>query len=134
MAKGEKLVSERKVYQDSRTRREMWQMTSWEGCHCLATYMYLQSFTKDGRYMVFASDRTGVYELYRLEVASGETVQLTDPADSGMDSKSVTRYHVHPNGREVFFRDGAQFWAIDLETLEERLIAENDWSDKTPVS
>ena len=109
-------------------------MTSWEGCHCLATYMYLQSFTKDGRYMVFASDRTGVYELYRLEVASGETVQLTDPADSGMDDKSVTRYHVHPNGREVFFRDGAQFWAIDLETLEERLITENGWSDKTLVS
>lgn len=129
MAKGDWLKSERMVFQDARTGRTVWQMTSWPACHCLATYMYLKAFTSDGRYMAFASDRTGAYELYRLEVETGQTIQLTDCSPTGEDDKTVTRYHVHPNGREVVFRDGKGFRAIDLFTLDERVIASMDDPD-----
>ena len=134
MGKIDRLISKREIYTDTRTGRTVWKMTSWPECHCLATYMYFQSFTRDGRYMVFASDRTGTYELYRLEVASGETVQLTDSRAGEGDDKTVTRYTVHPNGREVVYRDGRRFWAIDLETLAERLIAEGTEPAWRPVS
>lgn len=134
MAAGDKFESRRVVYHDERTGREVWKMTSWDDAHCLATYMYLKAFSGDGRYLVFASDRTGAYELYRLEIESGETVQITDALDPETDDKSVTRYNVHPNGREVVYRDGNRFLAVCLDTLKPRLIAENTRSDWKPLS
>ena len=35
-------------------------------------------FTPDGKAVIFASDRTGIFNLYRLDLASGETTQLTN--------------------------------------------------------
>jgi len=133
MAKGDVLQNNRTVFTDEKTGREVWQMTSWPECHCLATYMYLKAFTKDGKYLAFASDRTGVYELYRLTIETGETRQLTDRSKIGEDDKTITRYNVHPNGREVVFREGNGYSAIDLQSLEERQIAHSDDPNLKPT-
>lgn len=133
MAKGDISQNNRKMITDEKTGREIWQMTSWPESHCLATYMYLKAFTMDNKYLAFASDRTGKYELYRLEVETGETIQLTDRSNIDEDDKTVTRYNVHPNGRDVVFRDGNGYCAIDLHTLDERIIARSEDPDLQPV-
>lgn len=35
-------------------------------------------FTHDGKYVVFSSDRTGIFNLYRLELATGKVEQVTN--------------------------------------------------------
>jgi oligogalacturonide lyase len=131
MAQGDKFQSTRTVFHDPRTGREVWKMTSWDEHHCAATYMYLRAFSGDERYLIFASDRGGRFELYRLEIESGETVQVTEHKAQDMDDKSLLRCNVHPNGKEVFYPDGAGFFASDIETLEKREVArmtDDSWS------
>ena len=60
----------------------------------------------DGRYIVFTSTRSGDLELYRYEVATGETIQLTD--ELGYD------------GGAFFSPDGSQIvWRASRPTGEE---------------
>lgn len=128
---GEKLESKRTVFQDARTGREVWKVTSWDGHDCVATYMYLQAFSRDERYLFFGSDRTGVFELYRLEIESGEAVQMTEHQAEGMDDKSLTRCNVHLERNEVIYPDGDAICASDIESLERRTIARisnPDWA------
>lgn len=133
---GDKFLCKKQVLLDDRTGRQVWKVSTWDDVHCVATYMYFQAFSGDGRYIVFASNRTGRYELYRADIESGETVQMTRHADDGMDDKSMVRpnispvgVNVHRGGREVFFRDGNRYLAVDIETLEDRVVAECDRSD-----
>jgi len=41
-------------------------------------YFYNPAVTRDGRYLIFFSERTGLSNLFRLDLLSGEIVQLTD--------------------------------------------------------
>lgn len=123
MAIGDRGVCRRTVFHDERTGRTVWRMTDWDDCHCVATYMYLQAFSGDERFIVFSANRTGRYELYRLEIASGETAQLTDYTGSELSDAYLGFPHVHPAGREVFFDDGRSLWAIDFASLDRREVA-----------
>lgn len=128
MAKGDKFDCPRRVFTDERTGREVWKMTCWDDAHCPATYMYMQAFSADERYLIFASDRTGKYELYRLEVESGETVQVTDYA--GRDETVPPRCNATADGTEMLYSDRTAFYAMNIETLEERIVAKlsNPWA------
>ena len=95
-------------------------MTSWDDVNCVATYFYLRAFSGDEQYIIFASDRTGRFELYRLEIETGETVQLTD-------NLARLYFNVHPDGREVFYHGGDGVYAIDIESCERRLVADISW-------
>ena len=124
MARGQGLHSERTILHDPRTGREVWKMTSWDQADCLATYMYLQAFSGDQRYLVFSSNLTGRHELYRLEIDTGRTVQLSQRQvpPSTKDPYGDVVCHFHRNGREVFFLDGGSVVAIDVVTLGERIV------------
>lgn len=71
------------------------------------------TWSPDGRYVVFTSDgRNGNYDLYRVDVSSGQVVQLTtDPAVDTLPT-------VSPDGSWVGFasnRGGSwQIWAISI--------------------
>ena len=41
-------------------------------------YFHVSNFTADNRHLLFVSDRTGSWQLYKAEVASGRITQLTD--------------------------------------------------------
>jgi oligogalacturonide lyase len=114
------LYNQRTIFHDERTGREVWKMTSWDDCHCLASYMYYQSFSGDEQYLVFTSNRSGRYEIYRLEIESGETVQLTDYAGSDVPEVFMVALNFHPNGRELFYDDGRSLWAVEIASLERR--------------
>jgi hypothetical protein len=102
----------------------VWKLTSWDDRDCLATYQYLQAFTADQRHIVFASNRTGRYELYRMEVESGRVVQLTErrspPPEK--DPYGEVACHMHRDGRELFYFDGPDLIATDVRTLEDRAV------------
>ncbi len=118
--------SKRTVLADPRTGREVWKVTSWDEADCLATYMYLQAFSADERFLIFASNRSGKWELYRLELATGEAVQLsrrhTPPDPVVSDDYAHIVGHVHLARNEVFYLDGPRLVAAHLETLAERVV------------
>ncbi len=108
----------KQVLHDSKTGREIWQMTSGQFTSH-APYMYNRGFSHDEKYLVFSSNRSGSFQLYRVEVESGETWQLTDLED----------YHnlglcVDHSGREVYFSAGNTIWAVEIESGASRLVAD----------
>ncbi len=119
MARGDVFRMRPVAYRDERTGRRVWRLTSWDDANCVAAYFYFQSLSRDERYLVFASDRSGSFELYRLEIGSGETMQLTH--DPRCD---IVRFNVHPEGKEVFYTVRKGVYAVDLESGEERVVAE----------
>ena len=107
-AKESKFSVEKKVFADSETGREVWQVSPPE-CECVGAYMYINSFTPDERYLFYTSDRSGSIQLYRVELESGETTMVSDMPDS------VYRgWNVHPEGKEVFFHSEGGWWAPGL--------------------
>jgi len=124
MTKDKNLHCQRKVFNDPRTGREVWQVTDWDADQMTA-YMYAQAFSKDERYLVFQSDRGERQALYRLELETGAVIELSDEAGS---SKSM---NMHPDGEEVYYVDVAQrgLRAANVYTLQRRLVAAIDRPD-----
>lgn len=108
-------ASEKRVYRDAATRREVVQFTS-SPCPNRTTYAALCPFSAEDRYVVFASNRTGAWQLFRGHIESGEICQLTD-----RENVQFETFNVAPPGREVFYQAGVQVWGIDIETGDERL-------------
>ena len=80
----------------------------------------------DGQQIVYYSDRTGNYELWLLDRATGAERQLTDhPATDGMADWS-------PDGREIVFlsdREGTlQLWVLAVESGRLRRLSEKSFS------
>ena len=109
-------------FNDERTGREVWQITSDGGFnHC--AYFEAQPFTHDDRYVVYASRRSGEMQLYRADLATGEHAQITH----GQDVRSMS-YSVYPDGRTVIYQEGTRLvrveastgqvtWALDMASL-----------------
>ncbi len=126
MTRGERSHSDRTAFADPKTGREVWKVTSWDDADCVATYVYLQAFTADERFLVFASNRSGKWELYRQELATGETVQLshrhTRPDPVASDDYAHIVGHVLLGRGEAFYLDGTRMVAANVETLTERTV------------
>ncbi|HOM26010.1 MAG TPA: hypothetical protein PKV21_00695 [bacterium] len=116
----EKIEGKKEIFYDRKTGREIWEIYI-EGCDCVATYMYFQSFSPDERYIIFSSNRTGKFELYRMEIESDDIIQITENFGKC--------YNFTCFGKEVVFNDGEKIVGIDIETLEKRVIIEKnkDW-------
>lgn len=108
----------KKVIHDSKTGREIWQMTSGEFISH-APYMYSRGFSHNEKYLVFSSDRTGSFQLYRMEVESGEARQLTDLPDYLHLGLCVDH-----SGREVYFTAGNTIRAVEIESGDSRVVAD----------
>lgn len=99
-------------YNDKDTGHEIWQMTSsnagtWHG------HFNTISMTPDDRYLVFSSERTGSWQLYRASLENGEILQLTD-----VESLSSSSFTVHPNGKEVYFGFDGKLGRANITTGE----------------
>ncbi len=117
MAKGETTPSGHSVTRDEQTGAVVRQITSHPSINHPA-YFLTSSFTPDQSRLLFTSYRGGEAQLFEAGYPDGPIRQLTDgPA-------------IHPfstiigSGGEVFFVRGGQVWAIALDSLEERLVAE----------
>lgn len=80
-------------------------------------YFTGSKFVPSMKGLVFASQRTGKWNLFFMSLESFEITQLTDGqkiAATGAELCDATR--------EVFFRDGNQVMALKLDTLAERKV------------
>ena len=97
---------------DERTGREVWQITAGRAASHFC-YQTAQGFTADERYVLFSSDRTGPWQLYRADLLTGEVDRISDVADYHHDSFSM-----HSNGREMLFTGGERLFRADVASGE----------------
>lgn len=109
------------------------QLTSGQA-QCYPLYYFIPSITRDGRYLVYHRAAKGELQLYRLDLRTAESVQLTHATcadtqwrpwcvDSGrgvLDHRSVLNV---ARGLVVYF-DGNRVHAVNVETLEDRVLLE----------
>jgi hypothetical protein len=101
---------------------------------CYPLYYYVPSITRDGRYLVYHQAAGGQLQLFRLELATGQSTQLTHATcedtqwkpwciDSGqgvLDHRSSLNV---ARGLVVYF-DGRRARAVDVETLRDEPLFE----------
>lgn len=112
----EKFSLKKSVLIDSKTNVELWEISLPDNSDCVANYFYRQSFSPDERYLVFSSNRTGTFELYRMETNGDEVVQLTEGFGK------IYFWTVFEN--EIICNDGEKIFAIDIFDLKERVICQ----------
>lgn len=107
------------------------QLTGGEG-FTYPLYFYISSITRDGKYLIYHRAARGEVQLHRLNLATGQSRQLTDakcpdtqwkpwcvPSGSGvLDHRSVLNV---PRGLVVYF-DGNDVRCVNVETLDDKLL------------
>src|SRR6266545_3725612 len=73
---------ERESYLDPVTSVRVFEMTKGPAASD-NLYYHFSNFTADNRYLIFASERTGLSQLFRVEIETGRIVQLTDGPSVG---------------------------------------------------
>lgn len=97
------------------------------------------SWTPDGRYILFLSDNSGIANIYRLEVATGEIDQLTNVQTgvSGITSASPALSVASRTGKLAFsiYRHGPFRWNIHTAESHEALAAAREAAaaERTPA-
>ena len=115
-------------YSDPLTGRRVRQLTNSfaEDYHL---YFYNPSVTPNRKYLIFLSERTGISNLFRLDLGSGEIVQLTDarparaeywPFTEGVTGVGACLPALGNQGTEVFYFEGTNLFAVNIESLEKR--------------
>jgi len=114
------------------TGRQAVQLTTGKGFK-YPLYYFIPSLTKDLRYLIYHSTESGTIQLYRLDLTSGESVQLTkgltrqkgwwgSPGGVGvLDHRSVLNV---ARGQVIYITgpDGRQVRMVDLATLKDTLL------------
>ncbi len=128
---GSTFPAEWRTTTDPTTGRTLRQLTS-APAFSYPLYYFVDSITPDNRYLVYHSERGGWVQLYRLDLGSGEIVQLSDghTPDSGWAiwcDQRVRGVYAHLAalnrvGREVWYFQDEELRATHLETLDNRLV------------
>jgi oligogalacturonide lyase len=108
---------ERQTYRDPLSGSEVVELTS-AASAASTLYFHCSNFTADNRMVIFASDRTGSWQLFGADVASGRVRQLT--AEAGVAATAAM-----PDPRDahlVYYPRGAGLVALDLRTLAGRVV------------
>jgi WD40 repeat protein len=120
-------LPERLEYRDDATGARMIRLTA-APCINHPLYYLTNSFTPDSKAIVFASNRTGQFDLYRADIETGAIRRLTNVADLAPFSGNVV-------GNDVYFTtaDGTA-WRLDLATEESRIVARCDGANLGEVT
>ncbi|NPV49004.1 MAG: hypothetical protein HPY69_18840, partial [Armatimonadetes bacterium] len=108
---GEKWSSEIRSFPDEKTGRTVWQLTTTG--NNVHLYFTENSFDAQQNAIIFLSDRASgedraphedpLYDLFRMDLDTGEIVQLTDEARAGTTVHSVTKT---PDSRIIVYTAG----------------------------
>lgn len=93
---------------------------------------YSPSFSPDGQWVVFTSQRDGSADIYRVRPDGTDTERLTD--DPAFDDQAV----LSPDGRSLAFvstrgSGGARLWVMDIATRGARLLTQGEGGDFRPA-
>ena len=114
--------SEKVVYTDEKTGAEVTRLTS---LRTNSNHLYFTNncFFDGGRALVFSSDRSGVPNLYTLELESGVIEQITDLPDPGYPSGNALQLtYVHDGTAVAVFFSERKLYAIDIKAKTARVI------------
>jgi Tol biopolymer transport system component len=91
---------------------------------------YFHGFSPDGRELVYAGDRDGAIDVYRISIDGGEEQRLTD-ADGVDDGPEFT-----PDGQWIYFnsaRSGRmQIWRMTAAGNDQQQVSEDDYNNWFP--
>ncbi|MFC5651596.1 oligogalacturonate lyase family protein [Paenibacillus solisilvae] len=118
MSKGKVWPAEWKVYRDRITGVNVRQLTDYKA-HSWHFYFTESGWYDGDRRLLFMSDRGNSTNLFSIDLESGEIVQLTAYPDN--DHLDVC---LHPSGTKAFIVVRSKVVALDLATLEERVLFE----------
>ena len=110
----DRFAVERHAFADTRTGREVWQVTE-GGFECVAPYPEKLAWTPDDRYLFIMCNRLGSWQPYRLELATGEAQQLCEVTHAMF--RSIV---YEPTRDEVYVEHAGTYVAVRPETLESR--------------
>jgi TolB protein len=93
---------------------------------------YSPSFSSDGEWIIFTSERAGSSDIYRVHVDGSSLERLTD--DPAFDDQAV----LSPNGKALAFVSSrgsgrAHIWLLDMASRGARLLTPNSGSDFRPA-
>jgi oligogalacturonide lyase len=126
-------------YQDPLSGRRVWQLTNSQA-EDYHLYFYNPSVTPDGRYLIFISERTGLSNLFRMDLQTGSIVQLTDaeparaeywPFTEAVKGVGSCLPALGSDGKEVFYFVGTALFAVEIERLKQRQLLSLS-SDRRP--
>ncbi|MFH1567112.1 MAG: hypothetical protein ABIL09_03870 [Gemmatimonadota bacterium] len=133
MVAGRRLPAERIDRTDPPSGRRLRQWTS-APAHSYPLYYFVPSHTADGRYLVLHSERDGWVQLYRLDLASGELVQLTDGRTGRSGWAIWCERHLRgvynhlsalePGRGEVFYFQDEELRGVEVDSLRTRVVLE----------
>ena len=93
---------------------------------------YSPSFSADGKWVIFTSERNGSADIYRVHVDGSDLERLTD--DPAFDDQAV----LSPDGKTLAFVSSrgtgrAHIWLLDLASRRGHLLTPNSGSDFRPA-
>ena len=122
MTVGRRYEPEWRDYLDPLTGRRVRQLTD-SPAEDYHLYFYNPSITPDGKYLIFFSERTGLSNLFRLDLHSGEIVQLTAarpvraeywPFTEAVQGVGASLAAIGNHGQEVFYFEGTDLFAVEI--------------------
>jgi len=128
MTVGRSYPLEWRDHQDPLTGRRVRQLTS-SPAEDYHLYFYNPSITPDGKYLIFMSERTGISNLFRMDLRNGSIVQLTDaqpvraeywPFTEPVKGVGSCLPALGNGGQEVFYFEGTTLFAVEIESLKQR--------------
>ncbi len=117
--------SEKQTITDAATGLTVWRMTC-GASKSVSCYQEVEAFSDDDRYVIFSSDRTGTYQLYRAELERGDIAQLSDVPDFEVISFGMAR-----NGHDAVYTAGWRVYVVDVYTGKSRVLI--DFEGKLPA-
>ena len=101
-------------YQDPTTELDVYRLTDPDHAAILPAY-YNRALTRNSASLLFASDRGGTLQAFRMDLKTGETRQLTDAAD--LDASSLT---LAPDNRSCVYFSGRSLMAANFAVARAR--------------
>ncbi|KIL52123.1 oligogalacturonate lyase family protein [Jeotgalibacillus soli] len=121
---GKRYPSEKRMYLDQKTGKQVWQLTSVE--NNFHFYFTDNSFSLGDQEIYFLSDRSSHhpehYNLFKMDLGTGEMTQLTDEEKGiapGLHTKT-------PDSELVVYVTGNQIKTLDTKTLRSKIIYEEN--------
>jgi len=139
MSVGQVYAPEWRDHLDPLTGRRVRQLTG-SPAEDYHLYFYNPSVTPDGKYLIFISERTGLSNLFRLDLQTGTIVQLTDaqpiraeywPFTDAVKGVGSCLPALANGGQEVFYFEGPDLFAVEIESLKSRQLLSLS-SDRRP--
>src|SRR5690242_17026406 len=132
---GQSYPDQRRKYTDSKSNHTVWQLTNVPpGRVAKFSYYNVPKTTPDSRWALYSSDRAsakpGSLNLFKMDLRTGESVQMTDAGDVETSDNVV----MTPDGKEVYFFDTKKnLKVVDMETFKERQITQLPENAEAPL-